>query len=33
MEDVAFCHMIKEKGFDIWIDPTIRVGHEKMMVL
>ena len=33
MEDVAFCHMIKEKGYDIWIDPTVVVGHEKMMVL
>jgi len=33
MEDVAFCKMIKEKGFDVWIDPTIIVGHEKMMVL
>ena len=33
MEDVAFCKMIKEKGFDVWIDPTIIVGHEKMVVL
>ena len=33
MEDVAFCKMIKQKGFDVWIDPTIIVGHEKMMVL
>ena len=30
MEDVAFCKMIKQKGFDVWIDPTIIVGHEKM---
>jgi len=33
MEDVAFCHMIKDKGYDIWIDPSIVVGHEKMIVL
>jgi hypothetical protein len=33
MEDVAFCKMIKEKGYDVWIDPNIIVGHEKMMVL
>jgi len=33
MEDVAFCDMIKDKGFDIWVDPKIIVGHEKMMVL
>ena len=33
MEDVAFCRMIKEKGYDVWIDPNIIVGHEKLMVL
>jgi hypothetical protein len=33
MEDVAFCQMAKEKGYDIWIDPDVVVGHEKMMVL
>ena len=33
MEDVAFCHLVKEKGYDIWIDPTVRVGHEKTVVL
>jgi GT2 family glycosyltransferase len=33
MEDVAFCRMIKEKGYDVWIDPSIIVGHEKMVVL
>lgn len=33
MEDVAFCDMIKDKGYTIWIDPEIIVGHEKMMVL
>jgi hypothetical protein len=33
MEDVAFCKMIKEKGYDVWIDPSVIVGHEKMMVL
>ena len=33
MEDVAFCHMIKEKGYDIWIDPEVIVGHEKSFVI
>ena len=33
MEDVAFCKMIKEKGYDVWIDPSVIVGHEKMVVL
>jgi hypothetical protein len=33
MEDVAFCKMIKAKGYDVLIDPEVIVGHEKMMVL
>ena len=33
MEDAAFCKMIKEKGYDVWIDPSVIVGHEKMVVL
>jgi hypothetical protein len=33
MEDVAFCRMTKEKGYDVWIDPNVIVGHEKLMVL
>jgi hypothetical protein len=28
-EDVGFCLKAKEKGFKIWVDPRIRVGHEK----
>jgi hypothetical protein len=28
-EDVGFCLKAKEKGFQIWVDPRIRVGHEK----
>jgi hypothetical protein len=33
MEDVSFCNMIQEKGYQIWADPEVIVGHEKMMVL
>jgi len=33
MEDVAFCRMIQEKGYNVWIDPSVIVGHEKMMVI
>jgi glycosyltransferase involved in cell wall biosynthesis len=33
MEDVAFCDLIQQKGYQIFIDPEIVVGHEKMMVL
>jgi glycosyltransferase involved in cell wall biosynthesis len=26
-EDWAFCQRAREMGFDIWLDPTIRLGH------
>ncbi len=32
-EDVSFCLDAKEKGFEIWCDPRIRVGHEKTRVI
>ena len=32
-EDVAFCRLAIQKGFKIYIDPQIRVGHEKKVVL
>ena len=32
-EDSQFCFYLKDKGFDIWIDPTVRVGHEKTTIL
>lgn len=32
-EDVSFCKLIKEKGYKIFIDPKIRVGHEKKVIL
>jgi GT2 family glycosyltransferase len=32
-EDVAFCHDVKDAGFEIWMDPTARVGHEKRLVI
>jgi len=32
-EDVSFCLDAIEKGYDIWCDPRIRVGHEKTRVL
>jgi GT2 family glycosyltransferase len=33
MEDVAFCHLIKEKGYKVWVHPEVIVGHEKRVVL
>lgn len=32
MEDVAFCLRAKEQGFKIFVDPAIRVGHEKKVI-
>lgn len=31
-EDVSFCKKVLQKGFKIYIDPTIVVGHEKSIV-
>jgi GT2 family glycosyltransferase len=33
MEDVAFCLRAREAGFKILVDPAVRVGHEKKVVL
>jgi hypothetical protein len=32
-EDVSFCLDAMDAGFEIWCDPVIRVGHEKMRVI
>lgn len=32
-EDVSVCKMLKAVGHKIYIDPAVRVGHEKMRVL
>ena len=32
-EDVSFCLDAKKKGYEIWCDPLIRVGHEKTRIL
>ena len=31
-EDVSFCKLIKAKGYKIFIDPTVRVGHKKSII-
>jgi hypothetical protein len=33
MEDVAFCLKAAEAGFKVFVDPAVRVGHEKKIVL
>jgi len=32
-EDVGFCWAAQELGHEIWIDPSIKVGHEKTVIL
>ena len=32
-DDVEFCLRAREEGFDIFIDPKIRIGHEKIKIL
>lgn len=32
-EDVSFCQMVVKKGYDVFVDPSVRVGHEKNVVL
>lgn len=32
-EDLSWCHRVKQQGFEIWFDPTVRVTHHKMMKL
>lgn len=32
-EDVGFCWTAKEFGHEIWVDPTVRPGHEKSVIL
>jgi hypothetical protein len=26
-EDVWFCNVAREAGYDVWVDPTLKVGH------
>jgi cellulose synthase/poly-beta-1,6-N-acetylglucosamine synthase-like glycosyltransferase len=32
-EDVAFCKNLKDTGFDVTVNTTLRVGHEKTLVI
>jgi len=32
-EDIAFCLRAVTKGFKIYIDPSVRIGHEKPVVI
>lgn len=32
-EDVAWCMEARDKGFDIWIDPSIKLRHQKRVTM
>ena len=32
-EDVSFCLDVQKAGYEIWIDPKCRVGHEKTRII
>lgn len=32
-EDLSFCHRANEAGFEVWLDPSIKLIHHKMMRL
>lgn len=32
-EDIAFALSLKEAGIEMWVNPQVRVGHEKLVVL
>lgn len=32
-EDLSWCKRVNDLGFEIWLDPTVRVTHHKMMTL
>jgi hypothetical protein len=32
-EDISMCQDFKKYGFDIWVHPKVRVGHQKMIIL
>jgi hypothetical protein len=32
-EDLSWCTKVRELGIDVWVDPLVRVGHQKTMKL
>lgn len=32
-EDVAFCIDARSEGIEVWVDPVVKVGHEKIVVI
>jgi hypothetical protein len=32
-EDISMCEDFRKHGFDIWVNPRVRVGHQKMITI
>ncbi len=32
-EDISMCEDFRKYGFDIWVHPKVRVGHQKMIIV
>ena len=32
-EDISWCERVSRAGYEVWVDPTVRVTHHKMMTL
>ena len=32
-EDQSWCYAVKQLGYKIWVDPRVKIGHEKSAVL
>jgi hypothetical protein len=32
-EDLSWCEKVHQMGIDIWVDPLVRVGHQKTVKL
>jgi len=32
-EDIYFCNKAREAGYKVWIDPTVKVGHQRNLVI
>ena len=32
-EDMSFCYRLQQNGYDIWIDPSVKIGHANIEVI
>jgi GT2 family glycosyltransferase len=32
-EDMSFCYRLQKEGYDIWVDPSVQIGHASIEVI